>query len=68
MYTTTTTSYTVLPSKKDILERLYKAGNITFDEMWILMQDNSAAIIYNPGYTYTNPNPNPDPTPPWTIS
>jgi len=38
--TTTTSNYTIsLLSKKDILFRLFNAGHITFDELWILAQD-----------------------------
>jgi len=41
--THTTTTYdfqiTVPLSKKDILFRLFNAGHITFDELWVLAQD-----------------------------
>ena len=41
MNTTTTTDFAVsYPlSKKEILFRLFNAGHITFDELWVLAQD-----------------------------
>lgn len=41
MMTTTTSSYVITSpiSKKDILFRLFNAGHITFDELWVLAQD-----------------------------
>lgn len=38
----TSTTFTILPpipTKKDIIQRLFEAGHIDFNEMWILLQD-----------------------------
>jgi hypothetical protein len=37
----TTTTFTIgyPPSKKDIIQRLFEAEHIDFNEMWILLQD-----------------------------
>lgn len=59
----TTTSFEVsfLPSKKDILFRLFNNGHITFDELWILAQDTivtnyisqpQSSLPYSPLVTY----------------
>ncbi len=42
-----------LQTKKEILERLFKENLITFDEMWILIQDNDVRYIPLP---YEKPN------------
>lgn len=49
-HTTTTYNISVLPSKKDILYRLFNAGHITFDELFLLAEDT---IIHN--YLTNNP-------------
>ena len=36
----TMTTTNTLPDKKEIIQRLFTAGHITFDEMWVLLQDN----------------------------
>jgi hypothetical protein len=58
MTTTSTagTPYTfmVRPTKKDIIQRLFIAGQISFDEMWTLLQDNEGGISYIP-MPYTPP-------------
>ncbi len=38
--TGTTVNYEFSPSKKQILQRLFEAGHITFEEMWTLIEDN----------------------------
>ena len=41
--TTTTTDFTITtypPSKKEIIQRLFTEGHISFDEMWILILDD----------------------------
>jgi hypothetical protein len=58
---TTTTTFTVSStpsSKKDILERLFKAGQISFDELLILLDQYWPNV-----YTYI-PDQNPQPS--WT--
>ena len=53
-----TTSF--LPTKKDIIQRLFTEGHITFNEMWVLLQENEGTKFiplpypqpYNP---YTRP-------------
>jgi hypothetical protein len=44
-YTSTTFGYPE-PSKKDIIERLFMAGHITFNEMWTLLQDTPDIKYY----------------------
>lgn len=39
MITTDFTLY-IEPTKKEIIERLFTAGHITFNEMWTLLQDD----------------------------
>ena len=39
-------NYTILPSKKTIIERLFKEEKISFDEMWVLLQDNEGVRYY----------------------
>lgn len=56
--TTTTFNISILPSKKDILFRLFNNGHITFDELWILAQDT---IVTN--YIYQPPVPIYQPVP-----
>ena len=62
METTTSIRYSQPLSKKDIIQRLFMEEKITFDEMWILLQDNDGAkfipfpyypwpIITEPYYT-----------------
>lgn len=34
------TTTNTLPDKKEIIQRLFTAGHITFDEMWVLLQGN----------------------------
>lgn len=34
-----TIDYQPIPSKKDIIRRLFEAGHIDFNEMWVLLQD-----------------------------
>lgn len=43
---TTSTTYTILPTKKEILQRLLEAGHIDFNEMWILLQDEPEVRYY----------------------
>lgn len=56
---TTTTfilnEYNPVPTKKDIIERLFKAGHIDFTEMWLLILDESE-VKYIP-MPQVNPNP-----------
>lgn len=54
--------YTVFPTKKEIIQKLFTEGKITFDEMWILMQEEVKYIPQPyPIYPY-----NPYPQLPWT--
>lgn len=65
METTTTGSglsvqYTVLPTKKDIIQRLFQEEKISFDEMWVLLQDNENVrfvIMPQPAPIYPYPAP-----------
>jgi len=69
--------YSMEPSKKEIIQRLFEAGHITFNEMWTLLLDEPDVKYvpmppHNPNPIIT-PYPNPDPNPwnpnyPWTIS
>lgn len=43
METTTSIRYSQPLSKKDIIQRLFMEEKITFDEMWILLQDNDGS-------------------------
>jgi len=48
-YTTTDILITVPePTKKEIIERLFLAGHITFNEMWTLLQDKEPEVKYIP--------------------
>lgn len=44
MNTATSCTYTTIPTRNQILERLLKAGHITFDEMIVLLEKE---YIYN---------------------
>lgn len=60
MSTTTTIGYQTLPTKKEILERLLKAEQITFDEMWVLLQEDPLiryVIMPQQPVPYGVPNP-----------
>jgi hypothetical protein len=71
---------TTLPSKKDIIQRLFTAGHITFEEMWVLLQESNdvryvimpnSPVIINPILPiqpYQPPLPLTPLDPPWTIS
>ena len=72
----TTTSITIgeltpLPSKKDIIQRLFNDGHISFDEMWLLILDEPDVKYvpmpyvepYQPWVPPFNPNDYP-----WTIT
>ena len=38
-----------LPTKKEIIQRLFTEEKITFDEMWVLLQDNDGTkYVYLP--------------------
>jgi len=69
---TITTSGFPEPNKKQIIERLFMAGHITFNEMWTLLLDEPQ-VKYVPMLQSDPPyqppiNPNPYPYPEWTIS
>lgn len=51
--TTTTFNITIMPSKKDILYRLFNEGHITFDELWLLAENT---VVNN---YFTQPEPDP---------
>jgi hypothetical protein len=54
------TTLNYLSSKKQILERLYKDGNISFDELWTLANETQVIHVpypYQPPYLY-NPDLN----------
>lgn len=55
--------YTLEPSKKQIIQRLFEEGHITFNEMWTLLleEPNTKYIVIPP------PNTNPIVTP-WITS
>jgi hypothetical protein len=57
--TTTTTNYTIntLPSKKEIVERLFKAGHINLDEVLELMEPRVQVNPVTPQQIYY-PAPN----------
>lgn len=65
--TSTTTELHYLPTKKEILERLLAAGHITFNEMWVLIEDEpdvKYVVVPDPIRPYIPPI---DYTqPPWT--
>jgi len=54
--TTTDTTYHILPTKKEILQRLLEKGHIDFNEMWVLLQDEPE-IRYYPMPEPPNPYP-----------
>lgn len=60
--TGTTVSYEFSPSKKQILQRLFEAGHITFEEMWTLIEE-SEGVKYIPmgqaGPAIITPYPHP---------
>lgn len=56
----TNIEYHFPPSKKQILERLFTEGHITFEEMWILL-DDTPEIRYIP----LTPQPDIPDTPQW---
>jgi hypothetical protein len=74
MVTTTTSNgtspleYSTSPTKKEIIYRLFTEEKITFDEMWVLLQDNDGVkyvIMPSPAQPYSPPpilDPNPWPT------
>lgn len=51
--TTTSISYNYEPvlSKRQILKRIYDAGHITFDELWVLINGDEPSLTINP-YSY----------------
>ncbi len=55
--------YTTLPTKKEILHRLYQEGHISFDEMWVLLTTDPETryVMLNPPpqAPYIPPFPNP---------
>lgn len=60
MNSTTDNSLSIPPSKKDILLRLFNAGHVTFDELWLLAQDTIVTNyitqpVYQPSYPVTFP-------------
>jgi len=56
-------------TKKDILQRLYNQGHVTFDELYILIQpDTTPPTVTSPPITFNNPLPTTgDPLPPIII-
>lgn len=36
---TTDTEIVMLPTKKEIIQRLFEAGHINFNEMWVLLEE-----------------------------
>lgn len=70
---TTTTSngvsmyYNIVPTKKEILQRLLKEEHITFDEMWVLMKDEEVGSKYfTTPFPIITPNTSNPLLPPWT--
>lgn len=66
-----TISYELEPTKKQIIQRLFEQGHITFNELWTLLQDepevqyipmgvpNDVIITpWNPDITFTNDTDN----------
>jgi len=49
------TTFPIAPSKKQILERLFMEGNITFDELWVLTTNEIVQTQYIPPYVPDNP-------------
>ena len=41
------------PSRKDIIRRLFEAGHISFDEMWILLVEDEPETRYVVQYNNT---------------
>lgn len=54
-----TMQYNIMPTKKEIIERLFKEEKINFDEMWVLLQE-SADVRY-----VVMPQPVYNPVPPF---
>lgn len=52
MTTTTTGVYSLELSKKQIIQRLFEQGHISFNEMWTLLLDDNREVKY-----VTIPNP-----------
>jgi len=52
---TTGTTYSILPTKKDIIQRLFEEKKITFDEMWILLQENEGTKFIPLPYQVPSP-------------
>ena len=58
--------YTILPTKKELIQRLFLEEKITFDEMWVLIQE-SPDTRYVPIIQQTHPFVI-NPELPWTVS
>jgi len=56
---TTDIIYTVLPTKKEILQRLLEAGHIDFNEMWVLLEETPEIRHYPMPSPSDFPNPYP---------
>lgn len=57
----------IFPTKKEILQRLFTEQKITFDEMWVLMQEAVEVRYVNvPQQVFPLPDPFVNPQLPWT--
>lgn len=68
----TNITYTTLPTKKEILRRLFEQGHIDFDEMWVLLQmeeDTRYVMMPVPSEpVFIPPHVNPFNPDSWTIA
>ncbi len=63
---TTSTTYTPLPNKEAILERLFNQKHISFQELLVLLRDNYISSQF--GVTYTGVPINCNNTPPTSMT
>lgn len=64
--TSTGTEYTITPTKKEIIERLFTQGHINFGEMWVLLQpQDEIKYIIKEVPSYIPPNQHVRPLMPW---